>query len=186
VEEGAEERGARLAAALRERLARHLFAEDERPIQEHVLALCRARGLTLATAESCTGGLVAARLTSVPGSSDVFRGAVVAYADAVKEAGLGVPPEVLERHGAVSAETAEAMAAGARERLRADVAVAVTGVAGPGGGTPEKPVGLVYVHGLGPDGGNGVELSFPGDRESIRRRSAVTALHLLRRLLTRT
>ena len=115
-----------------------------------MLDACRERGLTLATAESCTGGLVAARLTSVPGSSDVFLGAVVAYADEVKARELGVPAEVLERHGAVSAEAAAAMAAGARARLGADVAVAVTGVAGPGGGTPEKPVGLVYLHAAGP------------------------------------
>ena len=114
------------------RSTRYLFAEDERPVEELVLALCRARGLTLATAESCTGGLVAARLTSVPGASDVFLGGVVAYADTVKEAELGVPADVLAAHGAVSAETAAAMAAGARARLGADVAVAVTGVAGPG------------------------------------------------------
>ncbi len=124
-----------LADALRERLARHLFSEEERGVEEIVLELCRARGWTLATAESCTGGLVAARLTSVPGSSDVFVGSVVAYANDVKKRELGVSAETLERHGAVSAETAAEMAAGARVRLRADVAVAVTGVAGPGGGT---------------------------------------------------
>ena len=152
VDAGAEAAADELAAALREPLARYLFAEDERPIEELVLALCRARGLTLATAESCTGGLVAARLTSVPGSSDVFLGGVVAYANEVKEAELGVPTECCEAHGAVSAETAAAMAAGARARLGADVAVAVTGVAGPGGGTEEKPVGLVYFHASGPGG----------------------------------
>ena len=105
-----------------------------------------ARGLRLATAESCTGGLVAARLTSVPGSSASFVGGVVAYADEVKRSELDVPEALLAEHGAVSAEVAEAMAEGARRRLGADVAVAVTGVAGPGGGTPEKPVGLVYLH----------------------------------------
>ena len=120
-----------------------------------MLELCRERGLTLATAESCTGGLVAARLTSVPGSSDVFLGGVVAYANEVKEAELDVPAEVLAEHGAVSAETAAAMARGARERLGADVAVAVTGIAGPGGGTPEKPVGLVYLHAAGPAASRG-------------------------------
>ena len=109
--------------------------EDERRVEELVLNACRERGLTLATAESCTGGLVAARLTSVPGSSDVFLGAVVAYADEVKAVELGVPENVLQAHGAVSAEVAAAMATGARARLGADVAVAVTGVAGPGGGT---------------------------------------------------
>jgi nicotinamide-nucleotide amidase len=113
-------------------------------------------------------------------------GGVVAYANAVKEAELGVPPEVLERHGAVSAETAAAMARGVRQRLGADDAVSVTGVAGPDGGTAEKPVGLVYVHAEGPDGGLGRELSFPGDRASIRARSVVVALHLVRTLLARS
>jgi nicotinamide-nucleotide amidase len=151
-----------------------------------VLDLCRARGLTVATAESCTGGLVAARLTSVPGSSDVVLGGIVAYANEVKERELGVSSALLAAHGAVSAEVAEAMARGARERLGADVAVSVTGVAGPGGGTPEKPVGLVYMHAEGPDGGVGRELSFPGDRASIRARSVVVALHLVRTLLARS
>jgi len=122
----------------------------------------------------------------VPGSSDVFVGGVVAYANEVKEAALGVPAELLATHGAVSAEVAEAMAHGARERLGADVAVAVTGIAGPGGGTEEKPVGLVYLHAEGPDGSAAREFTFPGDRASIRARSAVMALHLVRRLLTRS
>jgi nicotinamide-nucleotide amidase len=172
----------RLAAALE----RWLFARDERGIEELVLALCRARGLTLATAESCTGGMVAVRLTDVPASSDVFVGGVVAYADELKRAELGVPAEVLERHGAVSAETAAAMARGARERLGADVAVSVTGVAGPGGRSAEKPVGLVYCHAAGPDGERAADFSFPGDRAAIRRRATVTALHLVRRLLSQS
>jgi nicotinamide-nucleotide amidase len=150
-----------------------------------VLALCRERELSLATAESCTGGMVAQRLTSVPGASDVVLGAVVAYADAVKEADLEVPADILERHGAVSAETAAAMARGARRRLGADVAVAVTGVAGPGGGTAEKPVGLVYLHVAGPERESARELHAHGDREDIRRRATVTALHLLRRFVER-
>jgi nicotinamide-nucleotide amidase len=125
-------------------------------------------------------------LTSVPGASDVFVGGVVAYANEVKTAALGVPEELLAAHGAVSAQTAEAMARGARERLGADVAVAVTGIAGPGGGTEDKPVGLVYLHAEGPDGAASRELTFPGDRDSIRARSAVMALHLVRRLLTRS
>src|SRR5581483_9783961 len=146
VEPGAEERADRLAAALGQPLREYLFAEDERGVEEIVLVLCRARGFSLATAESCTGGLVAARLTSVPGSSDVVLGGVVAYANEVKRAELGVSEELLARHGAVSAEVAAAMAAGVRARLGADVGLAVTGVAGPAGGTPEKPVGLVYLH----------------------------------------
>jgi nicotinamide-nucleotide amidase len=176
----------RLAAGLRERMGSYLFAEDERPVEELVLAACRLRGLSLAAAESCTGGLVAARLTSVPGSSDVFRGGVVAYADGVKQGELGVPEELLARYGAVSAETAAAMAAGARERLGAEVAVAVTGIAGPGGGTPEKPVGLVYLHAEGPGGPVGRELNLPGDRAAVRGRATAAALHLVRTLLTQS
>jgi len=175
-----------LAEALRGRLAKHLFAEDERPIEEIVLQLCRERGLTLATAESITGGMIGSRLTSVPGSSEVFVGGIVAYSDEVKERELGVPADVLRRHGAVSGETAAAMAAGVRERLGADVAVSVTGIAGPGGGTPEKPVGLVYVHAQSPDGELPLEFTFRQDRESTRRRSTAAALHLVRRLLTRS
>jgi competence/damage-inducible protein CinA-like protein len=186
VEPGAEERADALEARFVPPLERWLYGRDERPIEEHVLSLLRAQGQTLAVAESCSGGLVAARLTSVPGSSEVFLGGVVAYADEVKVRELGVPAELIERHGAVSAEVAEAMARGARERLRADVAVSVTGVAGPGGGTPEKPVGLVYLHAEGPSGGLGREFSFPGDRGSIRARATVGALHLVRRLLTRS
>ena len=181
---GGRSRAGELEGRLAASLGPFLFARDERPIEELVLALCRDDGLTLATAESCTGGMVAARLTDVPGSSDVFVGAVVAYADEVKRAELGVPRAVLERYGAVSAETAAAMSRGARERLRADVAVAVTGVAGPGGGTPEKPVGLVHLHASSRDAERSAELSLRGDRETVRRRATVTALHLVRRLLT--
>ena len=175
-----------ISAALRERLGEFLFSEDERTIAEIVLELCRERGLTLATAESCTGGLVAARLTAVPGSSDVFRGSVVAYADDVKTRELGVSTQVLAAHGAVSAETAAAMAAGVRDRLETDLAVSDTGVAGPGGGTPEKPVGLVYLHAAGPDGELAADFSVPADRETVRARAAVAALHLMRRLLTQS
>ena len=180
---GAESRADELSVQLVAPLERYLFGRDDRPIEQLVLDLCREDGLGLVTAESCTGGMVAERLTSVPGSSDVFLGGVVAYADEVKARELSVPAEVLERHGAVSAETAAAMAAGARERLGADVAVAVTGIAGPGGGSAEKPVGLVYLHAEGPSGARSVDFVFPGDRQAIRRRAAATALHLVRRLL---
>jgi competence/damage-inducible protein CinA-like protein len=183
VETGKEARADELSQRLVSPLERHLFSRDERPIEELVLDLCRERSLTLGTAESCTGGMVAERLTSIAGSSEVFLGAVVAYADEVKAGELGVPREVLERHGAVSAETAAAMATGVRERLGADVAVAVTGIAGPGGGSDEKPVGLVFLHAEGPEGSRSRDFVFPGDRTSIRRRATVTALHLLRRLL---
>ena len=186
VEQGAEARGDAVAAALREPLARWVYADDERPVEALVLELCRERGLTLGTAESCSGGLVAARLTSVPGSSDVFPGAVVAYSNEVKARELGVPQALLDEHGAVSAEVAKAMAEGARSRLGVDVAVSVTGVAGPGGGTEEKPVGLVFLHASGPDGELASRFDLPGSREAIRGRSAVAALHLVRRLLTQS
>jgi nicotinamide-nucleotide amidase len=186
VQPGAEARADELTVHLVEPLERYLFSRDERRVEEIVLDACSEQGLTLATAESCTGGMVAQRLTSVPGSSRVFLGGVVAYADEVKAAELGVPREVLEEHGAVSAETAAAMAAGARGRLAADLAVAVTGIAGPDGGSEEKPVGLVYLHAEGPAGSRRADFVFPGDREGIRRRAAVTALHLLRRLLTQS
>jgi nicotinamide-nucleotide amidase len=185
VGQGAEARGEELERQIVASLDNYLFSRTESPVEELVLERCRARGLTLATAESCTGGLVAARITSVPGSSDVFVGGIVSYANEVKTAELGVPEEVLREHGAVSPETAAAMADGVRGRLHADVGVAVTGIAGPGGGTPEKPVGLVYVHAAGPGGARrAAELNFPGDRETIRSRATVAALHLVFKLVT--
>jgi nicotinamide-nucleotide amidase len=184
VEPGAEDWAGTLETALAERLERWLFARDERGVEELVLSLAAARGLGLATAESCTGGMVAARLTDVPGSSESFVGGIVAYSDDVKRSELGVPEELLAAHGAVSAEVAAAMAEGARRVLGADVAVAVTGVAGPGGGTPEKPVGRVHIHAAGPDGSLARVLDLPGEREQVRVRATVTALHLLRALLT--
>jgi competence/damage-inducible protein CinA-like protein len=183
VDPGSEARGDEVERGLAEPLAEYLFTRDERGVEEVVLELCRTRGWTLATAESCTGGLVAARLTSVPGSSDVFLGSVVAYANEVKQAELGVGAGLLAEHGSVSAEAAAAMAAGVRERLHADVGISVTGIAGPDGGTPEKPVGLVYLHVETPEESGGREFSFPGDRETIRTRATVGALHLARRLL---
>ena len=183
VEPGAEERGASVSGALRDRLGPYLFSEDERSISEIVLGMCRERGLTLATAESCTGGMVAARLTAVPGASDVFSGGVVAYSNDMKEAELGVPADVFERHGAVSPEAAAAMAHGVRTRLGADVAVSVTGIAGPDGGSAEKPVGTVFLHAVGPDGEKARHMDLPGDRDMIRGRATTAALHLVRRLL---
>jgi nicotinamide-nucleotide amidase len=183
VQPGAEARAAEIEEGLVSANEQYLFARDERTIAELLVDLLRARGLTLGTAESCTGGLVAARITDVPGSSDVFSGAVVAYSNEVKISELGVPAAVLDAHGAVSAETAAAMAHGARSRLGVDVAVSVTGIAGPDGGSAEKPVGLVYLHAVGPDGEQGRRLDFPGDRETIRLRATVAALHLVRRIV---
>lgn len=175
-----------LEAALLARHGAELFARDETPVEELVLRLCREAGVTLATAESCTGGMVGARLTELPGASDVYVGGVVAYSNAVKVAQLGVPERVLEAHGAVSAETAAAMAEGVRERLDADVGASVTGVAGPGGGTPEKPVGLVYLHVAAPWGSRERSFELPGDRARIRGRAAAFVLHELRRLLSQS
>jgi competence/damage-inducible protein CinA-like protein len=184
VEPGAEDRAEELDAALVGQLEKYLFARDERRVEELALSLAEARGLRLATAESCTGGLVAARITGVPGSSAAFVGGVVSYSNEVKRDELGVSEKLLEEHGAVSAEVAAAMAEGARSRLGAEVAVSVTGIAGPGGGTPDKPVGRVHLHAAGPDGSLARILDIPGEREQIRVRATVTALHLLRALLT--
>jgi nicotinamide-nucleotide amidase len=181
--DGGEERAARLGEALRARFGRDLFAEDERSVAEIVVERCRALGLRLATAESCTGGLVGARLTDVAGASDVYVGGVISYSNEVKERRLGVPAAVLARHGAVSAEAAQAMAEGALSELGADAAVAVTGIAGPGGGTPEKPVGLVYISVLAPGRAKTDRFVFPGDREAVRARATAQSLHALRRLL---
>ncbi len=182
-EPSAEPRLLELESALSERLARYLYSTDGRGVEEIVLDRCRELSWSLATAESCTGGLVAAALTAIPGSSDVVTGGIVAYANEVKIGELGVPAQLIEEQGAVSAEVAEAMARGTRERLGVDAAVSVTGIAGPSGGTAEKPVGLVYFHAETPEASKGGFFSFPGDRDSIRRRSVVASLHLLRRLL---
>jgi nicotinamide-nucleotide amidase len=160
-----------------------VYSRDGRPADEVAAEALLAHGWTLAVAESCTGGLLGARLTARAGASAWFRGGVVAYDNAVKQDVLGVPEEVLLRHGAVSSECAVAMAEGARRLVGADWALSVTGVAGPGGGTPEKPVGLVYLGVAGPWGAEALEDRFRGDRERIRERAVAIALHLLRRTL---
>ena len=133
-------------------------------LAERLQGICLGRGLTVGTAESCTGGLVGHAITEVPGSSAYFRGAIVAYADATKVALLGVDPSTLAAHGAVSAQVARAMATGARERLGVDLAVAVTGIAGPAGGSESKPVGLTYVGVDGPGGTEVRRFLWSGDR----------------------
>lgn len=157
---------------------------DELALAETVLELSRARGWMLATAESCTGGLVGVWLTEVPGASDAYVGGIVAYSDDVKRAQLAVRAETLHEHGAVSAETAAEMAAGARRALAADVAVSVTGVAGPGGATPDKPVGLVYIAVASPEGASTEKLHIEGDRHAVREGATDAALRLVRRHLT--
>jgi nicotinamide-nucleotide amidase len=147
---------------------------------EAVLALCRAAGLTVATAESCTGGLIAATLTAISGSSDVVFGGFVTYANAAKTEMVGVPAGIIEAVGAVSEAVARRMAAGAQHRTGADIAVAVTGIAGPGGGSAEKPVGLVWF-GRARAGMpvRAVRKVFPGDRAEVRRLTVATALELI-------
>lgn len=148
-------------------------------LAERLQGICLGRGLTVAAAESCTGGLVAAAITDIAGSSGYFRGGVVAYADEAKAALLAVSPEVLAAHGAVSAQVARAMAMGARHRLGTALAVSVTGVAGPGGGSDEKPVGLTYVAVADAAGVDVRRYHWPGDRAANRRDSAKAALELL-------
>jgi nicotinamide-nucleotide amidase len=169
---------------IRERHADTLFSDDGTTVDEQVAARLRADGLTLGVAESCTGGLLAARITELPGSSDYFKGGIVPYANEVKVALAGVPAELIERHGAVSQEVAEALADGARTQLEADIGVGVTGVAGPGGGTDEKPVGLVWISVAGPGEGRTVRsINLPGGRFDVRDRATTVAMHLLRRAL---
>jgi PncC family amidohydrolase len=138
-----------------------------------------AHGVRIAAAESCTGGLVGHAITAIAGSSRYFRGGVVSYADDVKVALLDVPPATLEHHGAVSAQVAVAMAEGVRRRIGSDVAVAVTGVAGPDGGSDAKPVGLTYIAVAGPSGQHVRRFVWEGDRAHNKERSAVAALELL-------
>ena len=145
-------------------------------LAERLQALCMARGLSVATAESCTGGLVAESITAVPGSSGYFLGAVVSYADVVKVSLLDVPPAMLDAHGAVSAQVARAMATGGRARLGAALAVSVTGIAGPDGGSEAKPVGLVYVALADAAGVDVRRFQLDGDRAAIREAAASEAL----------
>lgn len=203
-----------LVAVVRERHPRELFSEDGSTVDEQVAALLRGgalvlaadraagdwaggppptreavsggarRALTIATAESCTGGLLAARLTERAGASEYVRGAIVAYENDVKVAQAGVPAELISRHGAVSPEVAAALARGARERLGADVGVGVTGIAGPGGGSAEKPVGLVCLSVAGPGEAELTRaVNLPGGRADVRDRATTVALHLVRRAL---
>jgi nicotinamide-nucleotide amidase len=167
---------------LRRRHERETFSLDGETIDEQVAKLLRGHRLGLA--ESCSGGLLAARITNVPGASDYFAGSAVTYSYEAKEELLGVPKAMLEEFGAVSPQVAEAMAKGALERFDADVAVSITGIAGPGGGTAEKPVGYVCFDARLADGtAIAVDRVIPGDRADIRERSALVAMHLLRRLL---
>ena len=177
------EAAVKLRSALARRFPETTFSLDGTGIDEIVAGLLRGR--SLAVAESCSAGLLAARIASRPGSSDYFSGGVVSYSNRSKQDLLGVSAGVIEREGAVSPEVARAMAKGAIERFGADTAVAITGVAGPGGGTPEKPVGFVCFHAIAVGVGE-VDLArtIPGDRNDVRERSALIGMHLLRRMLS--
>ncbi|MCJ7754543.1 MAG: nicotinamide-nucleotide amidohydrolase family protein, partial [Thermoanaerobaculales bacterium] len=174
-----------MEAAFREVLGDDVAGVDTDGLAEVVLEGLRQRRQTLATAESCTGGLISADLTEVAGSSDVFLGGVVSYSNDAKEALLGVEHETLVAHGAVSEEVALSMARGVRERMAADWGIGITGIAGPGGGTAEKPVGLVHWAIAGPTGVEARHRVFLGDRSIIRGWSVNAALDLLRRCLAR-
>jgi nicotinamide-nucleotide amidase len=168
---------------LRSKVSSYVYGEDDADLAAVVLDQFRARKLTLAVAESCTGGMLGERITAIPGSSDVFLGGVIAYHNAVKLQTLGVRAEDLERDGAVSEHVAVQMAAGVRAKLGADVGVSVTGIAGPGGGTPEKPVGLVWIAVHGSEV-KARRFHLIGDRAEIRQRAAQAALEMVRRALS--
>jgi nicotinamide-nucleotide amidase len=175
-----------LVAIVQARHADTLFSQDGSSVDEQVAGLLRggSAARSIATAESCTGGLLAARLTERPGASEYVKGGIVAYSDEAKISQAGVPRELIEAHGAVSAEVAQALADGARSRLGADVGVGVTGVAGPGGGTEAKPVGLVWLSiaaGEAPHMTRSVNL--PGGRADVRDRATTVAMHMIRRTL---
>jgi nicotinamide-nucleotide amidase len=172
----------RLAAVLAETYADTLYSTGP-TVDDLVAGALADRGWTVATAESCTGGLLAARLTARPGSSGWVLGGITAYADAAKEDLLGVPAGLLAGRGAVSREVAAAMAEGARARFGADVGVGITGIAGPGGGSADKPVGTVHLCAAGPDGRRARSVALPGDRQAVRERSVTVAMQLLRVLL---
>src|SRR5919109_2115830 len=164
-------------------IGEYMYGEDESDLADVVLQRTRARGYRLAVAESCTGGMLGARLTAIPGASDVFVGGIIAYDDAVKVRDLGVDPATLRAHGAVSEATAREMASGIRRVMQTQVGIAITGIAGPSGGTAEKPVGLVWTVADVEGRVSATHRVFPGNREEIRQRAAQAALDLVRRML---
>jgi len=172
-----------LADKVRERLQDFIFAEEDISLPEVIVAALRQRRLTLAVAESCSGGGLGHQITNVAGSSEVFLGGVIAYANSLKSAILGVGEATLKKHGAVSAATAAEMAAGARRLCQADIGLAITGIAGPGGESAGKPVGLVYMHLSAENFAKGVRQIFSGSREIVKMRSIAYALNLVREYL---
>lgn len=169
-----------------QRLGENVFGRDEETLEKVVGSLLTTGGRTIAVAESCTGGQFSYLITNVPGSSQYFRGGIVAYSDQVKIEQLGVPQEMLGTYGAVSSQVAKAMAEGIKAFFRVDLGVGITGIAGPTGGTPQKPVGLVYIALATPEGIVGRGFRFLGSRDIVRNRSAYSALDMVRRYLLRT
>jgi nicotinamide-nucleotide amidase len=181
--EAAQARADEVAGLVEDELDDLVYSRDGQSLEQIVGYWLQMRGATLAVAESCTGGLLAERVTSVAGSSRYFVGGAVVYSNALKTELAGVPAEMIERHGAVSREVAAALAEGIRYRCDSALGVGITGVAGPGGGSPEKPVGLVF-HALASDAGTEViERNYPGDRKRIRRFASTLALDMVRRKL---
>lgn len=170
-------------AAIAARLGEYIYHIGEMSLYEVVIEQMKARELTLALAESCTAGLLSSRLGDIPGVSAVLKGSIVAYANEVKADLLAVDPELIELHGAVSSQVAEAMAVGVRTALRADYAVSITGIAGPDGGTEEKPIGTVYIGIAGPDGVTSTHYRMSGNRARVRSNASLWATNLLRRRL---
>ena len=179
----AEARVEELSSKVEDELGDAIFSRKGESIEQIVSYLLQMRGMTLATAESCTGGLLAERITSLSGSSRYFLGGAVVYSNAIKTQFANVPKTLIDKHGAVSREVAAAMAEGIRKRCLSSYGVGVTGVAGPTGGTEQKPVGLVYVALAGDEGTQVVERNFPGDRKRIRTFAAQQALEMIRRAL---
>jgi len=175
-----------VAKQLRERAGEHVYGEDRADLAAVLLDQLRARQARLVVAESCTGGLLSGRITAVPGSSEVFLGGVVAYNNVVKSGMLAVAPELLERHGAVSEDVVRAMVQGVQRQFAVVAALAITGIAGPTGGTAEKPVGTVWLAARYGADERALKRVFPGDRGEIRARAAQAGLDLLRRLLAET
>jgi nicotinamide-nucleotide amidase len=172
-----------LAEKVRERLQDHIFAEKDVSLAEVIVEELQKRRLTLAVAESCSGGGLGHQITNVAGSSEVFLGGVIAYANNLKTGILGVGEATLKKHGAVSKQAAQEMAAGVRRLCGADIGVAITGIAGPGGETAGKPVGLVYIHLSAENFDNGIRQIFSGSREIVKTRSIAYALNLVREYL---
>jgi nicotinamide-nucleotide amidase len=168
---------------LRAVLGASIYSVDGRPLEQVIGELLRERSLTIAVAESCSGGLLASLITDVPGSSDYFDRGVVCYSNTAKTELIGVPESLIASHGAVSEPVAQAMADGIRERARASVGIGITGIAGPGGGTPEKPVGTVAIAVSTPDAQRVRTFQFVGPRDMVKFQSTQAAMNMLRLLL---